>query len=60
MNLKEYQEGYFYLLNFEKNFHQFTQMKIGGTGLTLAMIMIMSYLDVNGSSTRITRRRRTS
>ncbi len=50
MDLKEYQEGYFYLLTFEKNFRQFTQMKIVGTDLTLASIMIMSYLEVNGSS----------
>ena len=50
MDLREYQEGYFNLLSFEKIFRQFMQMKLVGSDLTLAMIMIMSYLDYNGSS----------
>ncbi|MBQ6810698.1 MAG: MarR family transcriptional regulator [Firmicutes bacterium] len=40
---------YFQLLNFEKNFRQFTQCKVGNDDLTLANMMLLSYLYVNGS-----------
>lgn len=49
MNVKDYHDCYFHLLSFEKNFRQFTQKKIGNGDLTLAHIMILSYLHVNGT-----------
>lgn len=53
MDMKEYRDCYFdcyfQLLTFEKNFRQFTQSKIGNGDLTLASMMILSYLHVNGS-----------
>ena len=53
MDIKEYHDCYFdcyfQLLTFEKNFRQFTQSKVGNGDLTLASMMILSYLHVNGS-----------
>lgn len=53
MEIKEYRDCYFdcyfQLLTFEKNFRQFTQSKVGNGDLTLANMMILSYLYVNGS-----------
>ena len=49
MDVIEYHECYFHLLSFEKNFRQFTQQKIGNGDLTLAHIMILSYLHTNGA-----------
>ncbi|MGI5874263.1 MAG: MarR family winged helix-turn-helix transcriptional regulator [Bacillota bacterium] len=49
MDAKDYQESYFSLLAFEKNFRQFTQKKIGETDLTLSQLMIMQYLHSEGS-----------
>ena len=48
MNMKEYHDCYFQLLSFEKNFRQFTQTKIGNSGLTFSHIIIMSYLHDHG------------
>ena len=48
MNVKEYHECYLQLLSFEKNFRQFTQTKIGNSGLTLSHVMLMSYLYEKG------------
>lgn len=44
-----YFDYYFQLLTFEKNFRQFTQSKVGNDDLTLANMMILAYLYVNGS-----------
>lgn len=49
MDVKDYHDCYFHLLSFEKNFRQFTQKKIGNSDLTLAHIMILSYLHTNGN-----------
>lgn len=49
MDVKDYHDCYFHLLSFEKSFRQFTQKKIGNGDLTLAHIMILSYLHVNGT-----------
>lgn len=53
MEIKEYRDCYFdcyfQLLTFEKNFRQFTQSKVGNGDLTLANMMILSYLYVSGS-----------
>lgn len=49
MNLKKYQDSYFSLLSFEKSFRQFTQKKVPGTDVSLALIMVLRYLQENGS-----------
>lgn len=49
MDAKNYQDYYFSLLSFEKNFRQFTQTKMENGGLTLAHVMILVYLSTNGS-----------
>ena len=49
MNLKKYQDSYFSLLSFEKSFRQFTQKKVEGTDISLALVMILRYLEENGS-----------
>ena len=49
MNMEKYQDSYFKLLSFEKSFRQFTQKKVPGADVSLALIMILRYLEENGS-----------
>ncbi|HMM06827.1 MAG TPA: MarR family transcriptional regulator [Clostridiales bacterium] len=49
MNMENYQDSYFKLLSFEKSFRQFTQKKVPGADVSLALIMILRYLEENGS-----------
>lgn len=49
MDVKAYQDCYFNLLAFEKNFRQFIQRKVGDNDLTFSHIMILIYLDSYGS-----------
>lgn len=49
MDIKNYQNYYFSLLAFEKNFRQFTQTKVEDSDLSLSHIMILMYLYTNGS-----------
>lgn len=49
MNMENYQNSYFKLLSFEKSFRQFTQKKVPGTDVSLALVMILRYLQENGS-----------
>ena len=48
MDVKKYQNYYFSLLAFEKNFRQFTQTKTKDRDLTLSHVMILIYLYANG------------
>ena len=48
MDVKKYQNYYFSLLAFEKNFRQFTQTKTKDRDLTLSHVMILIYLFANG------------
>lgn len=49
MNMENYQDSYFKLLSFEKSFRQFTQKKVPGTDVSLALVMILRYLQENGN-----------
>ena len=49
MDVKKYQNYYFSLLAFEKNFRQFTQTKTKDRDLTLSHVMILIYLYANGN-----------
>ncbi len=49
MNMENYQDSYFKLLSFEKLFRQFTQKKVPGADVSLALMMILRYLEENGS-----------
>lgn len=49
MYMGHYQDSYFKLLSFEKSFRQFTQKKVPGADVSLALIMILRYLEENGS-----------
>jgi DNA-binding MarR family transcriptional regulator len=46
--MENYQDSYFKLLSFEKSFRQFTQKKVPGTNVSLALVMILRYLQENG------------
>lgn len=49
MNMEKYQDSYFKLLSFEKSFRQFTQKKVPGANVSLALVMILRYLQENGN-----------
>lgn len=49
MDVSNYQNYYFSLLAFEKNFRQFTQTKVENSDLTLSHVMILIYLYTNGN-----------
>lgn len=49
MGISNYQNYYFSLLAFEKNFRQFTQTKVENSDLTLSHVMILIYLYTNGN-----------